>query len=120
MPQQTSSDGGRNDDHLSLDQVLELLGQYQRREILRQLRNEPDREHSIDELVAYLVSIERKRNAKVPGEDHLLSVIVHIHGPKLQEAGLIDYNARDMDVRYYPDERVEAFLDRIDEWDEKF
>lgn len=119
MPQKTLEDGGRSGEHLSTDQILELLGQYQRREIIRQLRDSSSRDHSIDDLVAYLESIERNRTTTVPGQDHLLSVFVHIHGPKLEEAGLIDIDVPSRDLQYYPNERVEELLDCIDEWDEE-
>ena len=117
MAEKTLEDGGRSGADLSTDQVLELVGQYQRREIIRQLRDSPGRVHSIDDVVAYLESIERGRNATVPGENYLLSVIVHIHAPKLEEAGLVDFDLTSRELRYYPDERVESMLDCIDDWD---
>lgn len=118
MQRKTLEDGGQRGEQLSTDQILELLGQYQRREIIRQLRDSPGRDHSIDDVVAYLESIERSRNTTVPGENHLLSVIVHIHAPKLEEAGLVDFDVPSRDLHYYPNERVEEMLDCIDEWDE--
>ena len=120
MPQRTSDDGGRGGDDLPVDQVLELLGQYQRREIVRQLRNAPGQTHSVDDLMEYLEAVDRQRSGEAPGKDHLLSVFVHIHGPKLEDAGLVDYDMHSRDVRYYPDERVEAMLDLIDDWVEEF
>ena len=120
MSQKTLGDGGRSGGQLSTDQVLELLGQYQRREIIRHLRNSTDQHHSLDEVVAYLESVERNRTTAVPGQDHLLSVFVHIHGPKLEEAGLIDFDIPGRELQYYPDERVEEMLDCIDEWLEEY
>lgn len=120
MQQKPLEDGGRGGDDLPVDQIIELLGQYQRREIVRQLRDAPGEEHSVDDVVAYLQAVERDRSGAAPGKDHLLSVFVHIHGPKLEEAGLIDYDLPSRDVRYYPDERVEELLDQIDEWVEEF
>lgn len=116
MMREMVQDGGSELDELSADQVLELLGQYQRREILRQLRDSPGQNHSIDDLVAYLQSIERRRTTPIPGDNHLLSVIVHIHGPKLEEAGLVDIDTPSGQLRYHPNERVEEMLDYIDEW----
>ena len=115
MPQKTLQDGGRGGEELSADQILEVVGQYQRREILRHLRTTPDRDHSLNELVSYLESVERQRTTTVPGQDHLLSVFVHIHGPKLEEAGLVEFDVSSRDLQYYPDERVEGMLDCIDE-----
>lgn len=104
---------------LSLDQILELLGQYQRRAIVRHLRDSPARATPIDEVVDFLADLERERTGEAPGEDHLLSVLMHIHGPKLEEAGLVDYDVPDRDIWYYPNERVETLLDRIEEWEER-
>lgn len=109
-------DGGRADDSLSTDRILELIGQYQRRAIIRRLRDAPGRDHSIDDVVEFLEDVERQRDGEVPGEDHLLSLLVHIHGPKLEAAGLIDYDVPEREIHYYPDERVEGLLDRIEEW----
>jgi len=120
MPQKALRDGGRDGTDLSTDQILELLGQYQRREIVRHLRNSPDEGSSLDDLVAYLESVERERTTSVPGQNHLLSVVVHIHGPKLEAAGLIDFDVPGRELRYYPDERVEGMLDCIDEWAEEY
>jgi hypothetical protein len=115
----TRSDGDGRGESLSLDAILELLSQYQRREMIRHLRDAPGNVHSVDELVAHLADVERRRPGDSPGEDHLLSVLVHIHGPKLEAAGLIDYDLPSREVRYHPNERIERALDLIDELDEE-
>jgi DNA-binding transcriptional ArsR family regulator len=122
MPLDGVPDGGRverhwerGDDELSLDFILELLSHYQRREIIRHLRDSPGQLHSLDEIVSHLSQLEREQTGAVPGEDHLLAVIVHIHGPKLQEAGLCDYDIRSRELRYMPNEAVERVLDMLDE-----
>lgn len=116
------SDGGhrerhweRGDDELSLDFVLELLSHHHRREMIRHLRESSGQVHSLDEVVTHLARMERQRTGSKPGEDHLLSVVVHIHGPKLQEAGLCDYDVRSREVRYRPNDTVERLLDELDE-----
>ena len=107
------SDGG--DDRQSLDAILELLSQYQRRTMIRYLSDATDNVVSIDDIIDHLEQIERERAGESPGEDHLLSVLVHIHGPKLEEAGLIEYDVRSRELRYYPNERVETVLERIED-----
>jgi len=105
---------------LSLDAVLEILSNYQRRAILHHLIDAPGHLHSLDELIAHLSRVETQRNGEPPGEDYLLSVLVHIHGPKLQQAGLIDYDVRSGEVRYHPHERVERLLEQIESTAEKW
>lgn len=106
---------GSDDGSVSVDRVLELLSQYQRREMIRFLRESSDRVQSLDDVIDHLANAEKERFGTTPGRDHLLSVIVHIHGPKLEEAGLLEYDVRRGEIRYMPNERIERFLDRIDE-----
>lgn len=99
----------------SLDAILELLSQYQRREIIRFLHQADDDEYGIDRVLDHLAHVEERRTGEVPGEDHLLSVLVHVHGPKLEEAGVLDYDGKHRRIRYYPDDRIELALERIEE-----
>lgn len=108
-------DWNRGDEALSLDFILELLSHHHRREIIRHLRDSPGQVHSLDEVVGHLARLERDRSGSVPGKDHILSVIVHIHGPKLQEAGLVDYDVRSREIRYQPNEAVEEVLAELDQ-----
>lgn len=113
MDVEVRSDGGENQQ--SLDAILELLSQYQRRAMIRYLRDAPENVVSIDDILDRLEQLERAHDGESPGENHLLSVLVHIHGPKLEEAGLIEYDVRSREIRYYPNERVEFVLEKIDE-----
>lgn len=99
-------DGGPPERSLSADDILEVLSNYQRRAIIQHLRNSPGQVHSIDEVIDHLKDLERQEHNQSPGEDHLLSVLVHIHGPKLDEAGLIDYDVPTREIRYYPDGKL--------------
>ncbi|MFB6166436.1 MAG: hypothetical protein ABEJ31_14855 [Haloarculaceae archaeon] len=107
-------DGGHREPQRSLDEVLELLSQYQRREIVRYLR-EGQADRSLDRLVEHLVDVEREHPGQTPGFDHMLSVLVHIHGPKLEEAGVIEYDVTSREVRYLGDEQIERALEAIDD-----
>ena len=113
MPSDARTDdaGGRD---RSVDEMLEILSNYQRRAIVRHLRDSPGHVHSIDEVIAHLREIEQGKQGGPPGEDHLLSVLVHVHGPKLEESGLVDYDVPTREIRYYPNERFERLLSRIE------
>lgn len=110
-----SPDDGRAENPESLDTALEALSQYQRREIIRYLRDSPGNVQHLDGLVDHLVGIERQQSGPVPGEDHVLAVLVHVHAPKLDTLGIISYDLTTGDVRYHPNERVERLLDQIDQ-----
>lgn len=105
---------------LSLDETLELLSNYQRRAIIAYLRDSPGAVHSIDELVAHLGEVEREARGEPPRENHLLSALLHIHCPKLDGAGLVDYDVPSGEVRYRPHARVEELLERIESVGEAF
>lgn len=98
----------------SLDEVLEVLGHYQRRSIIEHLRDAPGQHHSLDEVIAHLQEVEREKYGETPEEDHLLSLLVHVHGPKLGEAGLVDYDVPGREIRYYPNETCERLLEQIE------
>jgi len=105
--------GGHQADQLSLDDVLDILSNYQRRAIIEHLRDSSDHSHSIDGMVDKLRSVERARQGIAPSDDYLLSVLGHVHGPKLQKLGLVEYDIQRMEIRYYPNETVERTLDAI-------
>lgn len=107
-------DGGAPETPLSLDDILEVLSNYQRRAIIKHLRDSPGDLHSLDEVVDHLKKVERERHGESPGEDHLLVVLVHIHGPKLRELGLVDYDVSTTEVHYHPNERVERILEQLE------
>lgn len=114
------ADGGCRTSYGSLDEILEILSHYQRRSIIRHLRDAPGRRHTIDEVVAHLQAVEREMHGETPDEDHLLSLLVHVHGPKLDDAGLVDYDVPSREIRYHPNETYEQLLERIEATAEQF
>lgn len=115
MHERRCADGGRASDPLSLDTALEAISHYQRREILCYLRDSPDNVQSLDAIIEHLIDIETERGGSVPGEDHLLSVLVHVHAPKLDTLGIISYDITSGEVQYYPNEKFERVLEQIDD-----
>lgn len=107
-------DGGSQEKDLSVDDILEVLSNHQRRAMIQHLRDTPGHVHSIDEIINHLKDLERRNHGHSPGEDHLLSVLVHIHGPKLDEAGFIDYDIPSREIRYYPNEKVKRILEQLE------
>lgn len=114
-----NADGGAFESR-SIDAVLEVLSHYQRREILRHCSDGPKNRVSVQQLIGHLKEEEAKRTGEEPGTGHLQSVLMHVHGPKLSEAGLIEYDVENQYIEYLPDEQVETALKYIqsieDEW----
>jgi len=113
MSEFVRQDGGRLEQR-SLDDVLDVLSHYQRRAIVEHCRESSGHVHAIEDVVDRLQGLERERPGAVPEDDSLLSGVVHVHGPKLQDLGLVEYDVRSMEIRYYPDETVEQTLDAIE------
>lgn len=120
MTEASCRDGDSEEAFESLDEILEILSNYQRRSIIQHLRDAPGHVHSIDGVIDHLQRLERQRHGDAPGEDHILSVLVHVHGPKLDNAGLVDYDIPSRQIRYYPDERYELILEQIEAIAEEF
>lgn len=112
-------DGGVSGER-SIDSILEVLSHYQRREILRYCSQVPKNKVPMQQLIVHLKEVEAERTGEEPGTSHLESVLIHVHGPKLSEAGLIEYDVENQYVEYIPDEQVETALRHIqsieDEW----
>lgn len=77
------------------DELLEVLCHHHRRQILRFLGKRPTNTATVDEFVAYVDSPS--------GETALSTEMHHIHLPKLDDAGLVEWDARSGTIRYYPD-----------------
>jgi hypothetical protein len=105
--------GPVSDVSLSLDTTLEILANNDRRAIIEYLRDVADQTATIDELVNYLVSQKSKQSDEYPGRDHVQTTLHHIHIPKLVDAGLIDYDARNQEIRYWGSDRLERWHERI-------
>ncbi|WP_202932535.1 DUF7344 domain-containing protein [Halorussus salinus] len=99
---------------LSLDATLELLANHDRRAVLSYLREGSDRTATVDELTDYLVERRTVRTGERPARSHVRSTLHHIHVPKLVDAGVVDYDPRTEEVRYWGSERLETWHDRIE------
>lgn len=99
---------------LSLDAVLDALGHYQRRKLLRLFREESTRTADFERCVNHLLEVERRRTGEVPSLEHLRITLHHVHLPKLSETGVLTYGESAETVRYHPDDTVERWLDVVD------
>jgi hypothetical protein len=91
----------------SLDRVMELLSSSRRRAVLyyhldpETRERAPDDPVSLDRLVDYLA--EREFGADPADDDRtsLHTSLVHAHLPKLDDAGIVDYDPEARTVRYH-------------------
>ncbi|WP_198661980.1 ArsR/SmtB family transcription factor [Halorussus litoreus] len=97
---------------LSLDETLEILANYERRRILGYLMNAPSATASADELVEHLLAQQADAGDR-PGRGHVTATLHHVHLPKLADAGVVDYDPRSQEVRYWSDDRLEEWYDCI-------
>lgn len=98
---------------LSLDSTLELLSDYDRRCLLGYLRDDPDGTATVEELVDHLADKRAKRTDDAPDIDRIETRLHHTHIPKLANAGVIEYDDRSGEIRYWGEDRLEAWHDRI-------
>lgn len=99
----------------SLDSVLEILAEERRRLVVRHLRNTSNGVASCEELVDYISThYSEEQNA-----ENIKIRLHHIDLPKLDSAGLIEYDSRSNTARYHPHPQVDALVEFIDTIDEK-
>lgn len=92
-----------------LDELHRALADDRRRLVLRQLATTDGDVASVDDLVDGVVA-----RAELPVDRERVEVGLH-HGalPHLDEAGLVEYDARSRTVRYRETPRVERALDLV-------
>lgn len=99
---------------LELDEILDLLSHPHRRTILRTLKNNEENIVPLDEVLSNIAVPEADHSGGSGLGNRLVWNFVHHHGPKLREAGVIDYDISSDEIRYYPNELVETALETID------
>lgn len=99
-------------DTLSLDATFDVLANAERRLILNYLTEAADHEATVDELVSHITQHHADRTGELPSRDSIEMRLHHIHLPKLTEVGLVEYDARTEQLRYWSDDRLEAWLER--------
>ena len=103
---------------LSLDTTLEILADHDRRAVIDYLRDDADRTATVEELANYLVSQRVEKADERPSSDRVQTMLHHIHVPKLVDVGLVDYDARNEEIRYWGSERLERWHERIQSRDD--
>lgn len=102
---------------LSIDAVLELLANKERRMLLAYFLENDDTDVDVEELVKYIMARKAKRTGNQPGHDQVYTALMHIHIPKLADVGLIEYDERSEHLRYWGNALLEDWLKRIQQAD---
>ena len=104
-------------DALSRDVAFEILTNPRRRYTMAYLRSQ-DEPVPIGELAEVVAAWERDTSVELVSSKERKSVYTSLyqtHLPKMADAGVVDYDARSQEVRYWSDDRLEEWYDCIRE-----
>lgn len=91
---------------------IELLAEPVRWHVLRHLMQASTNHASLDELVNHL-GTDTATGSDL-GPERVRIRLHHCDLPKLADHGVIDYDPRSGDVRYHPNDRIEALLECLE------
>jgi len=97
-----------------IDDVFGVLADWRRREVCRFFVETGAETASVDDL-AMLVAGCRPADAEgpPPAHDELVAVLAERHLPRLDAAGVVDYDTRSGTVRYWGQPTVEKWLEHV-------
>lgn len=99
---------------LHLDTCLELVSDSLRRRLIQQVRREPTGRKTVEALVEALHETEpTPYGGERLDREQIRIRLIHIHLPKLDAHGILEYDHERGTVRYHPDERIETVLDAL-------
>jgi len=103
----------------SLDDLFRALAASRRRAVCRYFESTGDDVADVADLVDFVVGEERGARTDDPSE-HRAEVAVglhHVHLPRLDAAGLVEYDHRGGSVRYRGDSSAKAILEELADGD---
>lgn len=103
--EQAAMDG----DRAGVDAAIDALGHRHRRQLLDHLADQDDAIDLTD--AAHTLAASDRLSV-----EDLRFDLHHLHLPKLEGLGLVEFDEGSKEIRYRPDVRVEALLETIDEW----
>lgn len=95
----------------SLDQVFDLLADRRRRYALYYLYDTTDGVATVGELADHVMALE---DESAEPEDRRLAVLTaleHVHLPKLEDAGVLEYDKRSSSIRYWGQPSLDEWLE---------
>jgi hypothetical protein len=108
MAEESGGNRHRTDDE-RVDAVFEVLADARRRRVVRILRTHDGDTTSVPALAEALAS----REPGDPDPDRLVVSLRHVHLPKLDATGVVEYTAERSQVRYTGAPLIEHLLDQL-------
>jgi len=102
------------DDTLSQSERLELLASKRRRTLLEVLANSTATRHSLESLATAITQTEQPSALGARPARRVCLSLHHVHLPKLDDAGLVAYDATRNVVEHTGREVTERLLDRVE------
>lgn len=99
--------------NLSTNAVLDVLAHHHRREILKVLINSDTNTVEFDEIIPQICSRETSRVGSYPSRNQISTEFHHVHLPKLTDAGVVEYDSRTKELRYWEHEGIEKTLEHV-------
>lgn len=96
-----------------LDASLQLVADRRRRQVIRELRQDPTNSATLDELVDRLFEAEPVAADPATDRERLAIQLYHSHLPKLADHGVVEYDRQRGTVQYVPDDQIETVLDSL-------
>jgi len=112
------SDVDPNDYPLSLDAMLEILSNQERRFLLEYLIEHSGEAGSPRDALNYISRHLTVERGEQPNTEDIHVSLQHHHLPKLAEAGLITYDVSGERIEYHGNDRLEELYDLVVEFDE--
>lgn len=104
---------------LSVDAMLDILANADRRYLLEFLADQPDNTASFEAAAKHVITETGRERGAQPNHDEVQIDLLHHHLPKLSDAGVVEYDVRSQTIRYDPDDNLEALFDRVREFEEE-
>lgn len=102
-------------DEATIDGCFDALASRRRRQVLAYLEGEGSDEVSFDALVSAVVAAEPRPDARTGHYEQVALALHHAHLPKLERAGLVEYDPRARTVRYRGHSLISGCLAIVDE-----
>ncbi|MFC7078814.1 DUF7344 domain-containing protein [Halorussus caseinilyticus] len=105
-----------NDDPNRIDRVLQLLTSKERRRIIEYFHHVESDTATVEVLSAHLGRLRVEAGGtEAESTDGYQNELHHVHLPKMQDYGIVEYDPRSGHVRYRSDDQAEAITEFLTE-----
>jgi hypothetical protein len=109
-----------SDDHgadgpLCQSECFELLSSKRRRVVLELMADSDRDDHSVESLATAIAQTEQQSDLAARPTRRVCLFLHHVHLPKLDDAGIVDYDAKRNSVEYTGRQRAQQLLETLRE-----